>query len=209
MTDPRKLKKLILKHVFFLSGSISTWILIRTEFSHKSPHNSLTENLLGRSYCFFCSKCKEFGRDEVAQQLANLDVGRLLQSELGAGEVAQLAKPDIWLQLQPEFEASHFAQHFATFETWRRIHSEFSGTSVPWRSARSHAWGAKLQAQFVSGCASADFKELNFWPFVQSELSFRDASGPRQPDIWRQLQLESRDRESSTKLAAPDPGRKV
>ena len=121
----------------------------------------------------------------------------------------QLAKPDIWLQLQPEFEASHVAQHFATFETWRRIHSEFSGSSVPWRSAKSHAWGAKLQAQFVSGCASADFKELNFWPFVQSELSFRDASGPRQPDIWGQLQLESRDRESSTKLAAPDPGRKV
>lgn len=158
---------------------------------------------------FFCSKCKEFVLDEVAQQLANLDVGRLLQSELGTGEVAQLAKPDIWLQLQPEFEASHVAQHFATFETWRRIHSEFSGSSVPWRSAKSHAWGAKLQAQFVSGCASADFKELNFWPFVQSELSFRDASGPRQPDIWGQLQLESRDRESSTKLAAPDPGRKV
>lgn len=151
----------------------------------------------------------EFVLDEVAQQLANLDVGRLLQSELGAGEVAQLAKPDIWLQLQPEFEASHVAQHFATFETWRRIHSEFSGSSVPWRSAKSHALGAKLQAQFVSGCASADFKELNFWPFVQSELSFRDASGPRQPDIWGQLQLESRDRESSTKLAAPDPGRKV
>ena len=49
---------------------------------------------------------KDLERDEVAQQLANLDTGRLLQSEFGAGEVAQLAKPDIWLQLQPEFEAS-------------------------------------------------------------------------------------------------------
>ena len=145
----------------------------------------------------------------MAQQLANLDVGRLLQPEFGAGEVAQLAKPDIWLQLQPEFEASRVAQHFATFETWRWIHSEFGGSSVPRRSAKSYAWGAKLQAQLVSGCASTDFKEPGFWPFVQPELSFGDASGPRQLDIWGQLQLESRDRESSAKLVASDPGRKV
>ena len=82
MTDPRKLGRVNTKaRFFFWSGSISSRILIRTEFSHKSPHNSLTENL-GRSYCFFAANARNLFWMRWPSSLQTLTLGVFFNQSL-------------------------------------------------------------------------------------------------------------------------------